>query len=111
MLLKFVINAIALYLAGWLVEGVHLTGNPVEVAIAAIVFGIVNTFIKPIVMLLSLPMLVLTLGLFTFVVNAAMLGLVAAVTQGLVIDHLYAALVGSSVISIASVFLSLVLKD
>ena len=111
MLIKLLINAIALWLAAWLVEGVHLAGNLIEVAIGALVFGIVNTFIKPLVMLLSLPMLLLTLGLFTFVVNAAMLGLVAALTQGLIIDHLWAALVGSLVISVASVFLSLVLKD
>ena len=111
MLIKLLINAIALWLAAWLVEGVHLAGNLIEVAIVALVFGIVNTFIKPLVMLLSLPMLLLTLGLFPFVVNAAMLGLVAALTQGLIIDHLWAALVGSLVISVASVFLSLVLKD
>lgn len=111
MLLRLLINAIALWLAAWLVEGVHLAESPIEVAIVALVFGGVNAVIKPVILLLSLPMLLLTLGLFTFVVNAAMLGLAALLTTGLVIDSFGAAILGSIVISIASIILSLVLKD
>ncbi len=110
MIVRLLINAIALWFAGWLIDGMHMSENLIEVAIVAVVFGVVNTFIKPIVLLLSLPMLLLTLGLFTFVVNAAMLGLAASLTSGLAIDDVASALLGSMVVSIASFALSF-LKD
>ena len=106
MLVRLLINAIALWFTAWLIDGVHLSGNLLEIAIVAVVFGVVNTFIKPVVLLLSLPMLLLTLGLFTFGVNAAMLALVASLTLGLTIDGIGSALLGSIVVSIASFVLS-----
>ena len=106
MLVRLLINAIALWFTALLIDGVHLSGNLLEIAIVAVVFGVVNTFIKPVVLLLSLPMLLLTLGLFTFVVNAAMLALVASLTLGLTIDGIGSALLGSIVVSIASFVLS-----
>ena len=72
-LLRLAINAAALWAAAHFVEGVDLSGDPLDVIIVAAIFGLVNTFIKPVVLLLSLPALLLTLGLFTFVVNAGML--------------------------------------
>ncbi len=111
MILKLLINAIALWAAAWLVDGVHLSESVVEVVVVALVFGLVNAFIKPAVMLLSLPMLLLSLGLFTFIVNAAMLGLAAWMTTGLVVDGFGAALAGSLVVSIASIVLNMLLKD
>ena len=110
MFVRWLINAIALWFAAWLVAGVHLSENLLEVAMVALVFGVANTFIKPVVLLLSLPMLLLTLGLFTFVVNAAMLALVASLTLGLTLDGVSSALLGSAVVSIASFVLS-ALKD
>ena len=110
MLIKLLINAFALWFAAWLVDGMHLSENPIEVAIVALVFGLVNAVIKPIALLLSLPMLLLTLGLFTLVVNAAMLGLAAWVTAGLVIDSFAAAFLGGLVVSVTSLVLS-VFKD
>ena len=110
MLIKLLINAFALWFAAWLVNGMHLSENPIEVAIVALVFGLVNAVIKPIVLLLSLPMLLLTLGLFTLVVNAAMLGLAAWFTAGLVIDNFAAAFLGGLVVSVTSLVLS-VFKD
>ena len=101
MLIKLLINAFALWFAAWLVDGMHLSENPIEVAIVALVFGLV---------LLSLPMLLLTLGLFTLVVNAAMLGLAAWFTAGLVIDTFAAAFLGGLVVSVTSLVLS-VFKD
>ena len=110
MFVRWLINAIALWFAAWLVAGVHLSENLLEVARVALVFGVVNTFIKPVVLLLSLPMLLLPLGLFTFVVNATMLALVASLTLGRTLDGVRSALLGSAVVSIASFVLS-ALKD
>jgi putative membrane protein len=111
MILKLIVNAIALWFAAWLVDGMHLSESVVEVVIVALVFGLVNVFIKPVVLLLSLPLLLLSLGLFTFVINAAMLGLAAYLTAGLVVDSVGAALTGSLVVSVASLLLNLALKD
>ena len=109
--LRLVINAVALWAAASLIDGLHLSADLVEVFIVAVVFGLVNAVIKPIVILLSLPFLILSLGLFTFVINALMLMLAAALTAGLVVEGFSDALLGCLVVSIASLILSHVLHD
>ena len=111
LLLRLAVNAAALWAAAWAVEGVHLSGDPVDIVIVAAIFGLANTFIKPVVLLLSLPALLVTLGLFTFVVNAGMLGLVAWLAPGLMIDGPLSALLGGLVVSVVSVALNLLVKD
>ena len=76
--LQTVINAVALWVAAWAIPGITFgggsTGQVVKtVVIVALIFGIVNVFIKPILKLISLPFIILTLGLFVFIVNALML--------------------------------------
>lgn len=109
--LKLVVNAVAVWAASHLVPGVQLSSSPVDVALVALVFALVNTFLKPVALILSLPALVVSLGLFTFVVNAGLFALVAWLTPGLVIDGFGAALVGGLVVSIVSIALNLLLKD
>ena len=92
-------------------DGVHLSENRVDVIIVAVIFGLVNTFIRPVVMLLSLPALLLTIGLFTFVVNAGMLGLAAWLSSGLTIDGPMSALVGGLIVTVVSFALNLIVKD
>ncbi|HJP30146.1 MAG: phage holin family protein [Candidatus Latescibacteria bacterium] len=111
LLLRLAVNAAALWAAAHFVEGIHLAESPLDVVIVAAVFGLVNTFIKPVAMLLSLPALLLTLGLFTFVVNAGMLGLAAWLVSGLTVDGPLSALVGGFVVSIVSFALNLIVKD
>lgn len=111
LLLRLAVNAAALWAAALLVDGVHLSGNPVDVIIVAVVFGLVNTFIRPVVMLLSLPALLLTIGLFTFVVNAGMLGLAAGLSSGLAIDGPVSALLGGLVVTVVSFGLNLLVKN
>jgi putative membrane protein len=111
LLLRLAINAAALWAAAHFVDGVHLSGDPVDVIIVAAIFGLVNTFIKPVVMLLSLPALLVTLGMFTFVVNAGMLGLVAWLAAGLDVAGPLAALFGGLVVSVVSIALNLIAKD
>ncbi|HIG17632.1 MAG TPA: phage holin family protein [Candidatus Handelsmanbacteria bacterium] len=111
LLLRLAVNAAALWVGAYIVDGVHLSGDPVDILIVAALFGLVNTFIKPVVMLLSLPALLVSLGLFTFVVNAGMLGLVAWLTQGLSIDSPGSALAGSFIVSAVSFSLNMIVKE
>ncbi|MBM4380032.1 MAG: phage holin family protein [Deltaproteobacteria bacterium] len=106
LLLRLGVNAVALLAADFLIDGVHLGGGLFGMLAVALVFGLVNALIKPFVLLLSLPAVVMTLGLFTWVVNAAMLGLTAAFTDSLDVDGLWSALGGSLVVSVVSALLS-----
>lgn len=120
-LLKVVINAVAIWLATLVLDGLEVvggddTGQRVLVFLGvALVFGVVNAIVKPVVKLLSLPLYILTLGLFTLVVNAAMLLLVGWLSEqtdyGLRIDGFWTALVGALIISVASFVMSLVVRD
>ena len=120
-LLKVIINAVAIWLATLVLDGLEVVGGD-ETAqrvlvflVVALVFGLVNAVVKPVVKLLSLPLYILTLGLFTLVVNAAMLWLVGWLSEqtdyGLRIDTFWTALVGALIISVASFIMSLVVRD
>ncbi len=81
LIIRLVINAVALWVAAYF-GTIGLTNNVVGVAIVAIIFGVVNAVIKPVVSLLTCPINILTLGLFTFVINALMLMLTAWLSAG-----------------------------
>ena len=104
--LKVGVNAVALWLAASIVDGIELSSGIGPVLIVAIVFGIVNALLKPIATILSLPAIILTLGLFILIVNTAMLGLTAALTDSLDIDDFGSGLLGAIIISIVSWALS-----
>jgi len=123
---RILINAVALVVAAKIVPDIHLSigkAGPewVKIAIIAIVFGLVNSYIKPIVKALSFPLTLLTLGLISFLINAAMLLLAAWISTELLDLHftiakfpptfsgaaLIAAILGSIVISIVSTVLGL----
>jgi putative membrane protein len=121
-LLRVVINAVAIWLATLLlgesleVVGGESTGERVLVfLVVALVFGIVNAVVKPIVKVLALPLYILTLGLFTLIVNAAMLWLVGWLSEqteyGLRIENFWTAIVGGLIISVVSFVLSLAVRD
>lgn len=112
LLLRVIINAIALWVTAQLIGGISVTENFGGLLLVALVFGLVNAFIRPIVKVLTFPLTILTLGLFTFVVNALMLMLVAWLNVGLSIEGGFlTALIGSIVISIVSMLLSSLLGD
>lgn len=110
-ILRLFVNALALSAAAYLVSGIQLTGGFWDVILVALVFGLVNALLKPLVWILSLPFLVLTLGLFTFVVNGLMLLVTARLTEHLAVSGLWAAMLGSIVISLVSMLLNGALKD
>ena len=101
LILRFLIGALGLYLAARLIGGVTID-DTTTLLIAALVLGIVNAIVRPVVFLLTLPLTILTLGLFLFVLNAAMLGLTAYFLEGFTISGLVPAILGSIVISIVS---------
>ncbi|MBX3011091.1 MAG: phage holin family protein [Caldilineaceae bacterium] len=112
LIIRLVINAVALWVAGYLVPGIHLTGDGVGIVIAAIIFGVINAFIKPIVDFFTCPFYIITLGLFTFIVNALMLMLTSSISGGrLVVEDFWAALLGGIVIGIVSMLLSIFLGE
>ena len=111
LLVRLAVIALGVYLAGRLVPGVRLSGEPVDLLVVSLVLAAVNLLVRPVVKLLSLPFVLLTLGLFLVVVNAAMLGLAAALTDRLDLDGPVAAVLGALVVSAVAWVADLVLPD
>jgi putative membrane protein len=115
-LLHAAVTAIAIALAAFFVPGIHWgavdyglgePGRYLSLFFTAVVLGVLNAFVKPILVLISMPLTCATLGLFMFVINAVMLLIVAAIPQlGFSVDGFIPALIGSIVISLVSAVLS-----
>lgn len=103
-LARLILNGIALYIVASVVPGIHLVGFGAAL-VAMIVISLVNVLVKPLLFLLTLPITVLTLGLFTLVLNASMFMLVGNLTPGFEVDGFIPALVGSIFLSIVSTLL------
>ena len=100
-LLRVSINLLALVVAGSMIKGIRIESLGMGI-VAACILGVVNAVIRPVVLVLTLPINLLTLGLFTLVVNAAMLMLVSALVPGFVIESFGSAFLGALVISLIS---------
>ena len=100
-IVRLLISAVGLWLASAIIPGLVITGLDTLI-LAAILQGFINAVIRPIAIILTLPFTILTLGMFLLVINAAMLGLVAALLDDFVISGFFAALFGSLVISFFS---------
>jgi putative membrane protein len=105
------INAAALWVAVRLVPGVSFSGDGRLLFVVALVFGVLNASVRPLLWLLTLPFLVLTLGLFTFVLNALLLWMTSALSGalglGFHVDGFGAAFLGALVVSAVSIVLSM----
>ena len=99
--IRLLINALGLWLAQAIVPGVVIRGVG-TLLVAALLLGIVNAFVRPLIVVLTLPITVVTLGFFLLVVNAAMLALVAALLDGFELHGFFAALAASIVVSLTS---------
>jgi len=104
-LLRMAISAFALWVASAIVPGMVISGTPTLLA-AALLLGLVNAVVRPLALLLTLPFTIVTLGLFILVVNAAMLGLVAALLDGFTLSGFGSALLGSLIVSFVSAAVS-----
>jgi putative membrane protein len=114
-ILRWVVNAIALFLAVYLVPGVNLQGGWVSILWLALIFGLINAFLRPLLKLLTCPLIILTLGLFTLLINTFLFWLTSQVGQafgiGFTIDGFWPAFLGGLVVTVVSVIMSLILKD
>ena len=114
-ILRWAINAIALYAAVLIVPGIQFRGDWTGVLWLALISGLLNALVRPILKFLTCPLILLTLGLFTIVINTLLLLLTARIGQalsiGISVDGFWSALLGSLVISIVSVIMSLFLRD
>jgi putative membrane protein len=110
-ILRLFINAAALWVATRVVTGISYTGEWPLLFVVALVFGVLNVVVRPILILLSLPFVIVTLGLFLLVLNAALLLLTSAVSGalglGFQVEGFWAAFLGGLVVSIVSMALSL----
>ena len=117
LIIRWAIGAFSLFVAAWLVTGIRVDGGGwVIYAVMAVILGLVNAFVRPLLKLLTCPLILLTLGLFTLVVNALTLLLSAWVANnlfsvGFYIDGFWPALWGAIIVSIVSVVLNVFIKD
>ena len=113
--IRWAINAVALYVAVLIVPGINFNGEWIGVVWLGLIIGLLNALVRPLLKFLTCPLIILTLGLFTIVVNTVILLLANSIGQafdlGLTIDGFWPALLGSLVISIVSVIMSLIFRD
>jgi putative membrane protein len=110
-LIRLFVNALALAAAAWLLDGIQMSGGFWDVLLVALVFGLLNAILKPILLFLSLPFLIVTLGLFALVVNAVMLLITASLLDDFAVAGFWTAVLGSIVISLVTMILGGLLKD
>ena len=119
-IVRILAGAVALAAAAWLIDGISVgpgttSERIVTLLLVAIIFGLVNATVRPIARLISLPLLILTLGLFTFVVNALMLMLTAWIGDqfdlAFEVDGFWSALLGALVISVVTFLINVLLPD
>ena len=115
--LRWVINAVALYLAVLILPGIDLRSDLVSILWLALIFGLVNALFRPLIQILTCPLILLTLGLFTLVINTFLFWLTSIIGQsfgfGLTISDpvWWNAFLGGLVVSIVSVVMTMILKD
>lgn len=107
---RWLVLTAAILFASYVVTGIQVSGF-FSAFFAAAILGILNAFFRPIVLVLTLPINILTLGLFTFVINALMLKMASGVIPGFYVHGFWSAVVGSLIISLANWFLSSVVSD
>ena len=116
-LLRWIINAVALYLAIFLLngKGLDFSGNWLSIVWLALIFGLVNAFLRPLLTILTCPLIILTLGLFTLLINTLLFWLTGQIGQafnlGLTVNGFWPAFLGGLIVSVVSIILSTILKD
>jgi putative membrane protein len=113
--LHWILNAAALWVAAAIIPGLDFTGGPGRLLLVAAVFGIVNSTLRPLLTILTCPLIILTLGLFTFIINALMLMVTGWLSEswnlGFTVSGFWAAFFGGLVVGLVSMVLSVGLKE
>ena len=110
LLIRWLILTIAIIVASYLLEGIHISGF-FSAFFAAAILGILNALFRPILIILTLPINILTLGLFTFIINALMLKMASGVIPGFEVHGFWTAVFGSLIISLISWLLNSFISD
>lgn len=116
-IVRTVVTAASLWVADYLLEGISFeaaddTGRIVALVVSAVVLGVLNALVRPVLMLISLPITIVTLGLFILVINGVLLWLLSLLPfTGFRVDGLLAAILGGIVVSVVSFVLNLVIRD
>lgn len=114
-IIRWAINAVGLYAAVWIVPGIEYLGDWMGILWLALIIGLLNALVRPLLKFLTCPLIVLTLGLFTIVINTGMLLLTRTIGQsfgiGLSVDGFWSALLGSLVMSVVSIVMSVIFRD
>jgi putative membrane protein len=117
LIIRWVIVAFSLFVAAWLVPGIRVEGNAWLIfTVMAVILGLVNAIVRPILALLTCSLIILTLGLFVLVINAVTLWLASSIAVnwfhvGFYVDGFLAAFLGALIVSIVSVILSSVVRE
>lgn len=117
LLIRWVIASLALFVAAWLVPGIRVEGNAwIVYAAMAIILGLVNAVVRPLLKLLTCPLILLTLGLFTLVINGLTLWLASEIAVhwfhvGFYVDGFWSAFLGALIVSVVTVILSALVKE
>jgi putative membrane protein len=109
LLLHWILNALALVIVAHVIPGVAVR-DPIDALVAAVLLGLANAVIRPILILLTLPMTILTLGLFLLVINGLLFWAVSALMSGFKVDGLWAGVLGALVYSVLTSLLSLLVR-
>lgn len=100
-ILHFLVYAFAIMVTAYLLPGIHLSG-PMAVLVVAVVLGLINTIVRPILILLTLPLSIVTLGLFVFVLNALLVLLTSHIVPGFTVDSFWWALLFGIVLTLVN---------
>lgn len=109
-IIRAVLFVIAVMLVAWVVPGISVSGIW-GALIVSIVLGLINAFVKPVIYFISLPLNILTLGLFSFVINALLLMLAGQITPGFSVSGFWSALLGSTLLAILGIGINRILED
>jgi putative membrane protein len=110
LLIRWLTVAFAIVLASYLLDGIHVRGF-MSAFLAAVMLGILNAFFRPIALILTLPINILSLGFFTFVINAAMLKMASALISGFDVHGFWTAVFGSLIISVVSFVINVLISE
>ncbi len=102
-LINWIVNAMVIFSVAYIMPGVHVA-NFTSALVVALVLGVINAFLKPVLLILTLPITILTLGLFAFFINALLILLVSKIVPGFIVDGFLWALIFGIVLSIANTF-------
>ena len=117
LLLRWIISGLSIFIAAWLVPGIRVEGTAwIVYAIMAVILGLVNASVRPILKFLTCPLIILTLGIFILVINGLMLWLASFIAirlfeVGFYIDGFWSAFLGAIIISLVSIILNSLIKE